>query len=93
MLQPYLERFPRERILLLRFDDIVTAPRTLAGRLHEFLGVRPRPEDAESLGVINPSNKPDLGLSDEIRRALADRYEEPNRRLAAVLGPEFALWR
>jgi hypothetical protein len=92
MLQPYLDRFPRERVLVLRFDDIVTARRALAGRLHEFLGVRSRPEDAEGLGVINPSNKPELGISDEIRRALAARYEEPNRRLAAVFGPEFALW-
>jgi hypothetical protein len=93
LLQPYLDRFSRDQILVLRFEDIVAAPRRLAETLHGFLGVEPRPDDADGLGVINPSDRTDGGeLSDDVRRDLAVRYAEPNRRLASLLGPPFEMW-
>jgi hypothetical protein len=91
MLRVYFELFPRPQILCLRFEDIVGQPAALASRLHRFLEVEPRPQDAESLGVINPSDR-SAALPDDIRRALRARYAEPNRRLAALLGPEFEVW-
>lgn len=92
LLQPYLDRFPRERILVLRYEDIAGAPRLLAERLHAFLGVERRPDDAEGIGVINPSERTGPGLPEHVRRRLAARYAEPNQRLAALLGPEFTPW-
>jgi len=92
MLQPYLDRFPRERILVLRFEDIVQAPDQLAHRLHDFLGVDARPGDAEGLGVVNRSDSSGDDIPADVRRELQARYREPNQRLAAALGPEFARW-
>jgi hypothetical protein len=90
LLQPYLDRFAADRLLFLRFEDIDAAPRPLAARLHRFLGVEARPDDA-SLGVVNASSKPaDECVPDAVWRELRARYAEPNRRLAVVLGPEFA---
>jgi hypothetical protein len=92
LLQPYLTRFRRERLLILKFEDIVRTPEVVAARLHAFLGVGVRPGDVEGLGVVNPSDKPGGPLDPALRSALAARYVEPNRRLAALLGPSFQIW-
>jgi sulfotransferase family protein len=92
LLEPYLRLFPRRQLLVLRYEDIVSAPEALAARLQRFLGVCERPGDALGLGVINPSEKPGDRLQDDVRRSLALRYEEPNRRLAGTLGPDFEMW-
>lgn len=93
LLEPYMRSIPRDRVLVLKFEDIVMAPETLAVRLHSFLGLPARPEDGRGLGVINPSEKTPDPLADDVREALARRYIEPNRRLALLLGPDFELWR
>lgn len=93
MLHPYFERFPRDQILCLRFDDISEIPEILAERLHQFLGIRPRPGDARNLGVINPSEKKECTMLREIREILHSRYSEPNRRLVQLLGKEFEIWK
>src|SRR5258706_6328567 len=46
LLQPYLDRFPSDQRLILKFEDLVAAPERLATRLHGFLGVAERPADA-----------------------------------------------
>lgn len=92
LLVEYFRRFPREQIQILRFEDIDDRPRDLAERLHRFLGVDPRPQDGEGLGVINPSEKRGETLDDAIRRDLMSRYADSNDRLAAMLGPGFELW-
>ena len=89
MLQPYLERFPRGQILVLKFERILSAPDRVAAEVHARLGVEPRPRDAEALGIVNPSDSSAADMPDEVRRDLYARYREPNRRLAAILGPEF----
>jgi hypothetical protein len=93
MLRPYFERFPRDQILCLRFKDISERPEILAERLHQFLGIRPRPGDAKNLGVIRPSRKDGSALREEIRDMLRSRYSEPNRRLVQLLGKEFEIWK
>jgi hypothetical protein len=92
MLQPYFERFPREHMLVLRFEDIVDSPRVAAERLHRFVRVETRPADGEHLGVINASEKDGETLADDLRQWLSERYDEPNRRLGSLLGSEFRLW-
>jgi Sulfotransferase domain len=92
LLAPYLEQFSREQMLILRFEDIRVRPRELAGRLHRFLGVSPRPHDADGLGVINPSERTGLTLDEAVHRDLLARYAEPNCRLASLVGPDFELW-
>lgn len=92
LLEPYFTRFPRAQILCLRFEDLVTRPVQAVSRLHTFLGVTPRPHDAQELGVINASHKGEPTIPAAIRAALAERYTEPNRQLARLLGPDFQLW-
>jgi hypothetical protein len=92
LLAPYFERFRREHVLILRFEDIRERACDLAERLHRFLGVTPRPGDVDGLGVVNPSEKNGVPLNQTVRRDLLARYAEPNRRLSAVLGPDFELW-
>lgn len=92
LLQPYFDRFPREQISVVKFEDIMTEPADLARRTHRFLGIPERPSDADGLGVVNPSVKDGLAFDPATRQALLERFAEPNRRLAAMLGPDFELW-
>jgi len=92
LLEEYFRRIAREQMLILRFEDIHSRRHDLAERLHRFLGIAPRPQDADGLGVINPSEKGGETLDGDLRRDLLARYAEPNRRLAMLLGPDFDLW-
>jgi hypothetical protein len=93
LLRPYMNRFPRKQLQVLRFEDIIAKPRAIALTLHEFLGVETRPDDADAVGVINPADRPDQGMGDHVRRELSARYAEPNRQLQELLGPTFEPWR
>ena len=93
LLEPYLRRFPREQLLILKFEDIVSSPVAVAAGLHGFIGVAARPGDVTDLGVINASAKDNDVLDPSLQAQLAERYREPNRQLAELLGPAFSLWR
>ena len=92
LLQPYFDRFPREHILVLRFEDVVSQPQRVAVRLHGFIDVPARPQDAAGLGVINESTEGGEGIPDDVRSQLRECYAEPNRRLRELLGDDFAGW-
>ena len=91
MLRPYFDRFPRDQILCLKFEDIVVGPEHLASRLHTFVGVTPRPNDTLGLDVVNPSEAGD-GMSNRVRRQLRRRYAASIRDLVQLLGPGFDDW-
>ncbi len=92
MLRPYFALFPRDHVLCLKFDAIIHKPGELASRLHRFIGVTPRPDDAQGLDVVNPSENRGDSMPDAVRDRLRERYGEPGRQLAQLLGPEFATW-
>lgn len=50
-LQPYIDRFPREHILVLRFEDLVESPAPAWSETLEFLSLadRPAPEEAHNV--------------------------------------------
>jgi hypothetical protein len=91
LLEPYFAQFRRDQILVLRSEEGMRDPAGLAARLHGFLGVEPRAGDALQVGGENAALESEP-LDPALRRALAERYAEPNRRLAALLGPDFELW-
>ena len=93
LLAPYFAGFSREQILVLKYEDIAATAEAVAARLHRFLDVDQRPADARVLGVVNPSEAGDSTFDEGLRRELRARYEEPNRRLAALVGPDFDLWK
>jgi hypothetical protein len=90
LLAPYFDLFGPEAILVLRYEDIAADPGELAARLHAFLGIAPRPDDAAAVGVVNPA--PAESAPREVMAALRKGYEEPNRRLHQLLGEEFRPW-
>ena len=92
LLRPYLQLFPRDRVLCLKFDDIVRNPCELAVRLHRFIDVTPRPTDAAGLDVVNPSEKRGEAMPQDVIDRLRDRYTTSIRELATLVGPEFAEW-
>ncbi|MBY0429568.1 MAG: sulfotransferase, partial [Rhodospirillales bacterium] len=91
MLEPFLRRFPRRQVLVLKYEDFASAPADIARRLHAFLGVDERPEDAAGLAVINPSEGGDP-LPTAAAALLIERYRQPNRKLTTLLGSDFQLW-
>jgi len=93
LLAPYFNLFPKKQIFCLKQADIKTAPETALGRVHTFLGVPERREDARNLGKINQiKDEEEYSMSDDVRKMLRDRYAEANRELVALLGPEFGDW-
>ncbi len=93
LLAPYLELFGSGSVLCLRYEDIVDSPSELACRVHEFLGVEPRPADAAALGVVNASDPTAAPMPDQVRSELTWRYLAPNERLYQLLGGDFRPWR
>ena len=92
LLAPYFKRFVDRQLFVARYEDIADRPAAVAEAVQRFLGVAPRPRDVDGLGVINASAPDQGGFSDEVRRELQERYAEPNRRLATLLGPSFPMW-
>lgn len=92
LLAPFFTAFPKERILCLRFEDIMERKDRLVERVHGFLGVEIRPGDGDRLGVVNPSVGREGEMPLAVRRSLAERYAAPNRKLMEMLGPEFGGW-
>jgi hypothetical protein len=85
--------FPRDRILVLQTEDIGNAPGTVAERFQQFVKVPVIPDLAKGLGPVNASIPEEAAdLSADIRAELEDRYSEPNRQLAALLGTESLMW-
>lgn len=92
-LRRYFAIFPRERMLILRYEDIAVRPRDVALSFQRFLGVAERPDLVAGKGPVNASNHDAVGpLPGHLRQALARRYAPENRRLAELLGPGFPLW-
>jgi hypothetical protein len=93
LLTPYFDRFAAEQMLVLKFEDIRDRPRELLARVQAFLGLAPRPADADDLGVVNPAERLDSDtVPPDVAISLAARYRDPNERLGRLLGPRFSMW-
>jgi hypothetical protein len=89
----FYDRFRREQVLVLRFEDVRSRPEDIAVAFHRFLGVIEMPGLALDLGRLNAARCPQSEpLSSLLRRRLVERYSAANRRLAALVGPDFELW-
>ena len=95
LLKPFFDRFAREKILTLRFEDIRIDPDGLAVRLHRFIGVdenTPGAVGASSRGVVNPAEGNEEAIPPQVRAELIEKYRGPNQELARLLGPDFKIW-
>lgn len=77
--------FPRERLLVLRSEDLWTGDDAAARRVERHLGLAPAPR-AYPRRQATPE---DGGPDPETRRWLAEYFEPHNRRLREILGDEF----
>jgi len=93
LLKPFFSLFSQKQILCLRYEDLRDQPEIPTRLLHRFLEVEFRPHDADGLSVINASVKESEGMTASLRSDLQLRYMEPNRALAALLGPDFKVWK
>ncbi|WP_148574247.1 sulfotransferase family protein [Nocardioides caldifontis] len=95
LLRPWLDRFPRDHVLVLRFEELVGDPGAATARVHRFLGVEPRPALVDDVDLdpatVNPSSGPWTPDPATLRR-LRRQFAEENEVLAAMLGPEFEPW-
>jgi hypothetical protein len=93
LLQPYFDRVDRDRILVLKFEDLADRPSEQLVRLQSFLGVAPRPEDADGLGIVNPSERNETDqIPAHVIEDLRERYRPSNEKLSRLLGPDFEVW-
>jgi hypothetical protein len=87
-LERWYEQFPRERLLVVLTEEYASDPAGTYARVLSFLGA-PQHELREHPRIFSRDYEP---LDPAARAALEERYAEPNRRLAALLGRELP-WR
>lgn len=93
LLAPWFALFAHEQILCLRFEDLHDDAPALLARLHAFLGVEQRPQDASGLGVINRADgETEAVIPPHLEQRLRAAYARPNQRLAELV-PGFPVWR
>ncbi len=91
LLRPFFDGLGHERILCLRFEDLIGEPGDTLARAHEFLGVQPRPDLASGPEGVNASEG-DLTIDPDTEARLRAAYEPFNEELAELLGGSFKLW-
>jgi hypothetical protein len=82
----WLEVFPREQMLFIRFETFFANPRAGLDAVFHFLGIEsciPEDLEAREVGVYTST------LSPETRTKLVEYYRQPNRELQRLLGEEF----
>jgi Sulfotransferase domain len=85
------ERFPADRLLVVRSEDFFAEPAAEFGRILDFLGLRPwAPPDF--VNVSRQRRPPPPPIPEGCRAALAERFAEPNQELVALLGEAAPRW-
>jgi Sulfotransferase domain len=81
-LERWWQHVPRERLLVLRSEDMFTDTGAAYARAVEFLGLEPHPRSGfEARNRVGYSSMPPAA-----RARLCELYGEPNRRLEEALG-------
>jgi hypothetical protein len=87
LLAHWFKYFDRDRVLILKSEDLFANPRDVYARTLEFLDL-----DFFDVGPMKAHNVGNYGSNVEpsIIRYLSGIYADPNRRLAELLGRDFA---
>ena len=90
-LEGWLQFYPRDRLLVIKSEDLFEHPEKTYRSITAFLDIRPWLPGSFSNYSYRDGKRPDHG--NEIDRGLRDRlsevFAEPNRRLEALLGSQF----
>jgi hypothetical protein len=84
----WLERFPREQLLVLESERFFRDPAAVVREVAAWLGVDAPPTDG-----LEPANAGSYEPMDPALRArLEDHFRDPNAALAELLGPDAPSW-
>jgi hypothetical protein len=84
-LERWLEVFPREQFLFLKFEEVVAAPERALEQIHEHLGLPPHRKDV--LPTLNAgSYEP---MAEATRERLREYFRPHNERLRGLTGIDF----
>lgn len=85
-LERWLALYPRDRLLVIRSEDLYADPGVELGRLLGFLGLPAGgPSELRNWSAVHPS---DQGMNPATRERLDAAFAGPNRALDALLGVE-----
>jgi hypothetical protein len=86
----WLEVYPREQLLVVRFDALIQQPVETLARIQEFIGVPGwQPPEFRNHSYTASGTSSYAPPSDEVYEFLARRFSEPNERLVEMLGEEY----
>jgi tetratricopeptide (TPR) repeat protein len=100
-LRPYLERFPREQVLVIEHDDLLNRRGATLARIFAFLGVDPSftaPEferqwlTAEAKLRAKGAEDPRARLDDDVRERLREFYASDAKELRKATGLALSGW-
>ena len=83
-LERWLAVFPRERLHVMRSEDLFSRPAAVLDELAHFLGITPLGGPLERHAVTPKETSPQL--TPELRLELSERFAPHNERLADLLG-------
>ncbi|HEY7195915.1 MAG TPA: sulfotransferase [Gaiellaceae bacterium] len=84
-LERWLGLFPRDQLLILRSENLFADPAAVHAEVIRFLGLDP----VELPAYVARNQQAYAPMPAETRRMLEERFAEPNRRLAELLGRDF----
>lgn len=85
-LEPYLERFGSDRLLILRAEDYYEDSSGELGKVSKFLGIAPLPGEREA---AHYNRLPRSSMPDAVRTRLIDYYRPHVAALESTLGRRF----
>jgi len=91
-LEPYLARFPRERIFICTQEDLSSDRRATLRELYRFAGVDDSFWSPEHDHRWNVARSEPVLLDRALLRRLAERLSDDAVRLRELTGQEFKLW-
>ena len=84
--------FGRDRLLLLKYDDVRDDPAGVAARVCAFLGVPPRTRRLERVLAKRPNRTKSPPVPDRLRRHFAQVWLPRTRRFAKTSGLDLTDW-
>ena len=92
-LVPWWERFGKEHVLVLQYEQCVADPEGNLAATYRFLGLDPGHRPAALHRPVSVTGEAKIGIDPEVRRRLADLYADDVSALAAAVeGLDLRLW-
>lgn len=89
-LERWLRLYPRERVLVIRFDDFTVRPVETFERILGFLDLPPwQPPEFRNYSYVGATDGGYKPPPAEVAEFLFERFEKPNAALVDLLGEEF----